>query len=267
MNDEIRDMLRKKKQELYSWKKQLEKSLSDAPEGRLCRSNSNGYMQYYVRGRTPEGKIKKRYVKNEEKHIISAIAQRDYEMKMLWEVECEIRSIDQFLSAFSPELLTQIYDDQPVDRKNLICPLIEPIEEYVKKWQNDWYTGLDFSQGQQEIFTERGERVRSKSEKIIADSLYRHGIPYHYEYPVYLRGMGTVYPDFICLHVRKRKEILWEHMGLMADPAYCKKALKKEEMYIKNGYRTGIDIIYTRESTDYTISTKVIDRIIKDTFG
>ena len=52
MNDEIRDMLRKKKQELYSWKKQLEKSLSDAPEGRLCRSNSNGYMQYYVRGRT-----------------------------------------------------------------------------------------------------------------------------------------------------------------------------------------------------------------------
>ena len=156
MNDEIRDMLRKKKQELYSWKKQLEKSLSDAPEGCLCRSNSNGYMQYYVRCRTPEGKIKKRYVKNEEKHIISAIAQRDYEMKMLWEIECEIRSIDQFLSAFSPELLTQIYDNQPVDRKNLICPLIEPIEEYVKKWQNTRYTGLDFSQGQQDIFTERG---------------------------------------------------------------------------------------------------------------
>ena len=64
----------------------------------------------------------------------------------------------------------------------------------------------------------------------------------------------------------KRKEILWEHMGLMGDPEYCRRALKKEEMYIKNGYRTGIDIIYTRESSGYTISTKVIDQIIKEFF-
>ena len=55
-------------------------------------------------------------------------------------------------------------------------------------------------------------------------------------------------------------------MGLMGDPEYCRRALKKEEMYIKNGYRTGIDIIYTRESSGYTISTKVIDQIIKEFF-
>lgn len=160
MYDEIRDELKEKQEELFSWKAQLEMSLAEAPKGKLYRSACNP----------------------------------------------------------------------------------------------------------QEIFTERGEQVRSKSEKIIADSLYRNGIPYRYEHPVYLRGMGVVHPDFICLHVKKRKEILWEHMGLMGDPKYCRRALKKEEMYIKNGYRSGIDIIYTRESSGYTISTKVIDQIIKDTF-
>ena len=57
---------------------------------------------------------------------------------------------------------------------------------------------LDMSK-RQEIYTERGERVRSKSEKIIADKLFLQNIPYHYERPIYLKGFGMVYPDFCCL--------------------------------------------------------------------
>lgn len=46
------------------------------------------------------------------------------------------------------------------------------------------------------ILTDRGERVRSKTEKIMADYFYRKGIEYKYEQPIYLKGLGTVYPDF-----------------------------------------------------------------------
>lgn len=267
MKDAIRDVLLKKEEELFGWKKQLEKNLAEAPMGKLYRSKSNGSEQYYIRKPDANGKIRKKYVRKSEKMIVDRILQRDYEALVLEKVKEQISSIEKFLKEFVPEELTAIYENLPCSQKKIITPWMETTEEYVRKWKNVLYVGKDFSQSAQEIFTERGERVRSKSEKIIADSLYRQGVPYRYEYPIYLRGMGTVYPDFMCLHVRRRKEILWEHMGMMSDAAYCKNALKKEEIYIKNGYRTGIDIIYTHESSEYTLSTKVIDQIIKDVFS
>ena len=181
-------------------------------------------------------------------------------------IKKRIQCIDQFLEQFSACCPEEVYEKLPLEQKKAVSPFVLTDEMYIKEWKSVIFEGMDMASNPQEIFTERGEQVRSKSEKIIADSLYRNGIPYRYEHPVYLRGMGVVHPDFICLHVKKRKEILWEHMGLMGDPEYCRRALKKEEMYIKNGYRSGIDIIYTRESSGYTISTKVIDQIIKDTF-
>ena len=49
MYDEIRDELKEKQEELFSWKAQLEMGLAEAPKGKLYRSASNGYEQYYIR--------------------------------------------------------------------------------------------------------------------------------------------------------------------------------------------------------------------------
>ena len=50
-------------------------------------------------------------------------------------------------------------------------------KEYVNQWSAQIYSGKDFEEGQAEIYTEQKERVRSKSEKIIADMLYHKNIP------------------------------------------------------------------------------------------
>ena len=63
--------------------------------------------------------------------------------------------------------------------------------------------------------TEKGERVRSKSEKILADYFYRNNILYQYEKPLYLKGYGTIYTDFTFLSKKTRKEIYWEHEGIV----------------------------------------------------
>ena len=63
------------------------------------------------------------------------------------------------------------------------------------------------------ILTENGERVRSKSEKILADYFYRQNILYKYEKPLYLKGYGTVYPDFTFLSSKTGKEIYWNMRG------------------------------------------------------
>ena len=65
------------------------------------------------------------------------------------------------------------------------------------------------------ILTAKGERVRSKSEKILADYFYSRKIPYHYEKPLHLRGYGIVYPDFTLLSRKTRREVYWEHEGLV----------------------------------------------------
>ena len=99
-------------------------------------------------------------------------------------------------------------------------------------------------------------RVRSKSEVIIADALTRANIPYRYEYPTSIKGWGTLYPDFTCLDIRTREEIIWEHFGLMGDPDYAENAVQKITHYAASGYVLGKNLIATFESGTTPLSVK-----------
>lgn len=70
-------------------------------------------------------------------------------------------------------------------------------EEFIKNWEKKEYEGKSFFMGCPEYYTTKGERVRSKSEVIIADSLYRANVPYRYEYPLYLERLVS------CLFINK----------------------------------------------------------------
>ena len=78
--------------------------------------------------------------------------------------------------------------------------------------------------------TERGEAVRSKSEVIIADKLYRQKLDYHYEAPLELGGV-VKYPDFTIEDDDAGKTYYWEHCGLLTDPAYLQRWSAKEKWY------------------------------------
>ena len=125
------------------------------------------------------------------------------------------------------------------------------------------YEGKGFAEDAPEFYTSRGERVRSKSEWIIAELLEKEGIPYRYEYPVYLRGFGKVYPDFTVLNVRTRREIYWEHMGMMDNPVYAEKAVNKIHTYEQNGMFQGEDLLVTYETSKNPLNQKVIMRMIQ----
>ena len=74
-----------------------------------------------------------------------------------------------------------------------------------------YYQGKPFDASLPKLYTSREERVRSKSEIIIADTLSRESIPYRYECPLHIPDVGNIYPDFTVLNVAKRKELYWEH--------------------------------------------------------
>ena len=119
-----------------------------------------------------------------------------------------------------------------------------------------------FGKDTREYYTIKGERVRSKSEKIIADELFRKGIPYKYECPLYLKGMGTIYPDFTFLSKKTGDEVYWEHFGMMDSPDYARKAVHKIETYENNGIFPGERLIITYETEKSVLGTEKIARMV-----
>lgn len=104
---------------------------------------------------------------------------------------------------------------------------------------------------------------KPKTERSIADFLYKNNIPYKYEYPLYLKGFGTVYPDFTILSKKKRKLIYWEHDGKMDDPEYAIGAIKKIQTYENNGITLGDNLIVTFETSKTVLNTSSLERIIQ----
>ena len=148
-------------------------------------------------------------------------------------------------------------------RQLLVTP-IEPIwEKELARWYDSEYHGKEFYEGTAEIVTEKGERVRSKSEKILADYFYRNNILYQYEKPLYLKGYGTIYPDFTFLSKKTRKEIYWEHEGMMDKPEYAKSAVKKIESYQRNGIHLGERLILTFETELTVLNSQIVEELVE----
>ena len=91
-----------------------------------------------------------------------------------------------------------------------------------------------------------GIKVRSKSEKIIADKLTEYGLPFKYEALLECGGIRS-YPDFTVLR-RDGGQIYWEHFGLMSDDRYAEKAFYKMAAYQKQGLSIHRELIMTFES-------------------
>ena len=149
-------------------------------------------------------------------------------------------------------------------KRQLLVTPIEPIwEKELARWYDSEYHGKEFYEGTAEIVTEKGERVRSKSEKILADYFYRNNILYQYEKPLYLKGYGTIYPDFTFLSKKTRKEIYWEHEGMMDKPEYAKSAVKKIESYQRNGIHLGERLILTFETELTVLNSQIVEELVE----
>ena len=106
--------------------------------------------------------------------------------------------------------------------------------------------------------------MRSKTELIIAEMLEKKSIPFHYEKPLFLKGQGTIHPDFTVLNVAQRKSLFWEHMGMMDDDLYRDYALERINQYILAGYFPGRDLILTHETSSRPIRTAILERVIDE---
>ena len=256
------------KKELNQLKKILEeakKRIKNAPEGNLRISKKKNTVEFYYKNGN-ENNGRQRYMRKKEEKLIKGLAQRDYDTSIIKNTEERIKAIETFLEKYQRTSLKEVYQKTNQYRRELIDPFVVSDDEYIRRWKSVEYKGKGFLEDAVEIITENGERVRSKSEKIIADKLYALGVPYRYEYPLVLDGNMKIYPDFTILKMPEREEVYLEHFGLMDDEGYVEKVMWKLNTYERNGIYLGVNLFITYETGRNPLNTKMLDRIIKSLF-
>lgn len=259
--DEVRTMLQNKKEEIEEALNNVKERIARAPFGTLRIVRRGQSLQYYHR--TESSDTKGKYLRKSQTEIARELAQKDYDQKLIIELEKQLKVIKNCLKKYHPDEIERVYSDLHPFRKTLVNSVFLPREEYRNKWENVNYERKSFSEDSLGYYTDAGERVRSKSEIIIANKLLKMGVPYRYEYPIYFNSGIKVHPDFYCLNIRTRKEYAWEHFGMMDNEEYADKAIWKIEEYEKNGYWPGKNLITTFETFRKPMNANALEQIIK----
>ncbi len=216
-----------------------------------------------IKKKVEEGRIyySKQFGNKAMSQHITALGQRDYNKMILVRTERELRMWKSCLRRWKS--VEEIYGKMSKGRKALVNPVYIPEDEFVSAWESVQYEGLGFADDDSsDYYTDKNERVRSKSELLIANMLNKYDVPYRYEYPMVL-GYKVRYPDFYVLNKRTREEFVWEHLGMMDDSAYLIKNMNKLNEYLKAGFVMGDKLLLTMESKTAPLSMSGVKSLIE----
>lgn len=258
----LRNMLLQEEQKLKDITRKLERSLEIAPEGKLRLSRCGDCTQYYLMGNQETSSQGRKYLPKSEMNLIRRLAQKDYDEKMLKLVTRRMKQIQKITKDYEDDELEKLYLTEHQERRKLVQPVEPTWEQQLTQWISQPYEGKGFADNIPVLLTKAGERVRSKSEKILADYFYNKGIPYKYECPLYLPPYGAIYPDFTFLSPKTGNEIYWEHEGRIDKADYAMSAVKKIELYETNHIYPGERLILTFETEQTTINMRIVEQMV-----
>ena len=236
----------------------IEKKISLLPEGRINVKSHSNRSYYYLDG-TDSGE---NYLGPDDIELIESLVQKDYLKRVLKEAKRELKAIERMLKIYPETLVEDVFDLLPEGRKVHAKPVNICDDEFAEKWMETPYRRKAFGRDAPEFYTIKGERVRSKSEVIIADRLMANGIPYRYECPLKL-GKKIIHPDFTILRMSDRKILYHEHCGKIGDPQYAEDMLVRARDYNRAGILFGDRLFYTFESETVPLDVKNLDDIIR----
>jgi len=173
----------------------IENKIKNAPDGALkvsIQRNIPRYYHSYSNNAKPTKYISRKY-----QDLAQQLAQKDYYLDLIPVLQKQIDALNKFENDYDGRAIANVYEKLSEVRQQLVNPIELSDEEYCERWLNN-------KQNQKEknpnsfamdmgITTRKGEMVRSKSEKIIADCLFENNIPYVYEAPLALKNGHFLY--------------------------------------------------------------------------
>lgn len=248
---------------------QIEYRLKNVPKGYLKIQARKGKVYYYHHYKAKDTKlVQRKYITRKDAQLAQVLAQKGYDERVKPLLQKELKELESFLKKYDENRVDTIYDTMSAERKKLVHPVRESIQEQMNRWQDEKYE-VNTKYKENLIYeTENGEMVRSKSEVIIANMLRHHKkyLLYKYERPleVVIDGKVTIiYPDFTILNCITGKIVYWEHAGRMDDVRYTAGFVQKMNIYAKNNIVTGHNLIVTYETMNYPLDIKVVKNLIE----
>ena len=232
------------------------------PEGRLRISNAGGRQRYYF-VKSSESPAE-RYLTKKEMEFVRTLAQKEYNRDFLKRAKEELQKLQKSAAILTGMDAGAVYEKANETRKKLVKPYIVPDDLYAKEWLEKPFKSSNYLPENRKYDTKKGDKVRSKSEAIIADILYELGIPYRYECALVLKGNVVRYPDFTILKKSTREEVYLEHFGLLDDEEYREQFFEKLDEYRKNGIYPGKNLLFTYETYAYPLDITGIKRMLKE---
>jgi len=244
----------------------IEKRILKYPPGKIHVVMHKGNAQYYLR-EDPRDKSGKYMPKKEGKKIRQYL-QKKYDEEALRLINQEIIILKKYLlkSKMSSETIQSLYSSQPQEIKQMLNPIAISDSDFVSEWLLAPYEPKTIDKENCRFKTDRGEIVRSKSEVNIANALNKFNIPYKYECPLCLSNGVVIHPDFTVLDIRRRREIYWEHRGMMDDREYARHTVQRLKQMEKEGIFPGDNLIITEETISNPLGTEEIEFMIKHFF-
>lgn len=257
----LKEELLARKRKLEELDYELTQAINQAPEGSLRIAGRNGKCQYYHR-KTESDKTGT-YIPQSDTEIINELAQKDYDNRLLARITKDIKAINDFYNNYGWNEADTMYDKLNGYRQKLVKPRLVSDDEFTRLWESADYAKKSFrEEDSTQYYTRKGERVRSKSEILIADILNEYGVPYRYECPLHLDGGKVWFPDFTLLNINTRTEAYLEHFGMLDDPDYRSDFFRKISIYNANGIIPGVNLYMSFESSLNPLNSNEIRRMI-----
>lgn len=258
------------KEYIKKLRSKAERSLENAPPGKLRLSKVKNYPSFYYVWDAKYGSSGK-YLSKKKPSLIKKLAQKEYNllfMKALDQADSKVDSLKLKYNLSDIEYSSIIYSLQNVylqlnpSKRGYVHPFVETDSQYTDRWLSQEYDSHTLYANNLSIVTNSGILVRSKSEKIIADKLTELGIPFLYEMPIQMKNGQIFHPDFVLLDITRRRNIYFEHFGMMDSPEYSTNAIKKLLEYENNGIHLGDNLITSFETSTVPLSSTYISQLL-----
>ena len=239
-------------------------------EGTLVTRSQHGKIRLFQRFDKTEIK----YLREDDGPTVGQLSSKAYLQKLDKAATLEKRQIDRCIELLESKKTKEGFDQADIDLvygslpqhiKDNTNPSILTDDGFAEKWQNEPYQRRWMKKGETYYETPKGDKVRSKSEWMIACMLAEAGVPYRYEALLPVSEMFQVfcYPDFTVLNKRTRKEYYWEHAGALEDPEYvANNFIPKLSEYFNFDILPGDKLLLTFESKRRPLDTTQVKRLI-----
>lgn len=260
--------------QLQEARTRYEFELEGMPDGKLVHVKAADGERYYVEVRDGERPSRRGITRRPD--LVATFARKEYLRKALAVIDHDVRTLERAVrryKRFDPEevvgSLSSAYRDLPLDA--FYHPLVDAValsldatdEQRIAShaaWGAEAPGPSDYLPEGRTLRTSRGERMRSKAEVLIAETLYSYGIPFRYEQELEAGG-ATFHPDFTFEGAGGKKFYL-EFCGMMDDPAYVEGHKRKRSAYEAAGIAEWDNIIYLYASGN-SMDMMYVDSVVR----